>query len=298
MGFDLREKSVPVIDFATCTGCGRCVQVCGDQVLELEDGKPKAGDGVFLGCIGCGQCVAACSTGSIRVSGRGMTPDDRIELAPNFHRATADQFEALLKARRSIRKFTKDEIDRATIDRILEMTSAAPMGIPPSEVGVVVLLGPGRVQAFAEDACAEFGRMARFLNPVVLGLMRPFLGKEGHKAMRGFVRPLLQMLIWKRAVGEDWFTYDAPAAMLFHSGPTADPADCPIAATYAMLAAESLGLGTCLLGTTAALDRSKRFKKKYGIPPQNKIGLALVLGHPVLKFRYGVQRRLASVAFA
>ena len=53
-----------------------------------------------------------------------------------------------------------------------------------------------------------------------------------------------------------------------------------------------------MLGTTAVLNRSKPFKKKYAIPPQNKIGLALVLGHPVVKFRYGVQRRLASVAFA
>jgi nitroreductase len=75
-------------------------------------------------------------------------------------------------------------------------------------------------------------------------------------------------------------------------------ADCHIAATYAMLAAESLGLGSCMLGTTEALGRVKSFKSKYGIPPKNKIGLGLALGYSAETFQRGVRRRLASVAFA
>lgn len=184
MGFDLHEKGVPTINFATCTGCGCCVEICGDRVFVLEDGKPRPGDGAFMGCIACGQCVAVCPTASITVSGRGMTPDDCVELAPAFHRATADQLEALLRARRSIRRFTKEPIDRATLDRIIEMTSTSPMGIPPSEVGIIVLHGADRVQAFAEDACQVFGRLARFFHPVVLALMRPRLGREGYETMR------------------------------------------------------------------------------------------------------------------
>ena len=92
--------------------------------------------------------------------------------------------------------------------------------------------------------------------------------------------------------------YNAPAALLFHYGPMGGPGECHIATTYAMLAAESLGLGSCMLGTTEALNQSKPFKSKYGIPPKNKIGLALVLGYPAVTFRRGVRRRLASVAFA
>jgi hypothetical protein len=53
-----------------------------------------------------------------------------------------------------------------------------------------------------------------------------------------------------------------------------------------------------MLGTTVGLNHAKPFKVKYGIPPKNKIGLALVLGHPAEKFRNGVRRRLASVKFA
>ena len=42
--------------------------------------------------------------------------------------------------------------------------------------------------------------------------------------------------------------YDAPLAIYFYGSPYCDPADPIIAATYAMIAAEALGLGTCMLG--------------------------------------------------
>lgn len=298
MGLDLLEKGVPMVDPSVCTGCGLCVQICPDNVLSLHDGKPQAGEGDFLGCIACGHCMAVCPTGAITVTGRGMTPDDAFELPPRSQCATSEQLDALLATRRSIRHFEKRDVDRQTIDRILEMTSLAPMGIPPNDVEAIVFHGAQRVQAFAADACDAFGRMAWFFSPVMLTLMRPFIGRENHRAMRDFVKPLLKILLDKRREGLDCFTYDAPAALLFHHGPMADQADGHIAATYAMLAAESLGLGSCLLGTTVGLNNAKSFKAKYGIPPKNKIGLGLVLGYPAKKFHNGIHRRLASINFA
>lgn len=298
MGFDLREKGVPTVDDTTCTGCGQCVEACPDEVLAFVDAKVTPGPGLFLGCIACGHCVAACPTGSITVTGRGMTAGDAFDLPPASQRATAAQLDALLSARRSIRRFERREIDRATIDRIIEMTATAPMGIPPSDVGVVVFHGAGRVQAFAADACEAFQGMGWFFSTPMLAVMRPFLGRENYQAMREFVKPLLKTLVDERKKGVDSFTYNAPAALLFHHGRMADGADCSIAAIYAMLAAESLGLGSCMLGTTVGLNNAKPFKAKYGIPARNKIGVALVLGYPAEKFRRGVRRRLASVKFA
>ena len=186
----MREKGVPTVNRATCTACGLCVKICPDGVLVIENGKPKAGAGWFTGCIACGHCIAACPTGSIAVSGRGMAPNDAFELPPASQRATADQLDALLSARRSIRRFAKREVDRATLDRILAMTSTAPMGIPPSDVGVVAFQGTDRVQAFAADACDAFGRLAWFFSPLMLAVMRPFLGKENYLAMRAAVLEL------------------------------------------------------------------------------------------------------------
>jgi len=43
-------------------------------------------------------------------------------------------------------------------------------------------------------------------------------------------------------------------------------ADAHISATYAMLAAESLGLGSCMIGSASPfLVRSKQLLQKYGL---------------------------------
>lgn len=298
MGLDFTEKGVPAVNRETCTGCGLCVDTCPDKVLELDEGKAKAGKGEFLGCIACGHCMAVCPTESIAVTGRGMTADDRIDLPAHEQLATAEQLETLFVSRRSIRRFKDEEIDRATIDKILEMTATAPMGIPPSDVGMIVFHGHERVRALTADACDSFERMARAFNPIALTFMRLFAGREQHRLMRDFVKPLLETIVADHQRGEDTFTYDAPAALIFHGPGSGELADCTIAATYAMLAAESLGLGSCMLGTTEAFNHDKALKAKYGFPADHKVGLGLVIGHPSVKFHSAVRRRLGSVHFA
>jgi len=293
MGYTFHEHGVPIVNAATCTACGLCVRICADEVLSLKDGKVQAGPGQFFGCIACGHCMAVCPTGSIAVSGRDLTPEDRIELPTPDREATPDQLEALTTVRRSVRRFQAQEVPRELLDRIIQITSTAPMGIPPSDVGVVVFPTRRSVQVFTAEACDSFAKMGRFLNPVMLALMRPFIGKIQYEGFRDFIRPLLKMLPEMLKQGRDLFTYDAPAALLFHG----DPGDAMIAATYAMLAAESLGLGSCMLGTTVALTQNKPLKAKYGIPATDKIGVALVLGYPDVKFQHAIRRRLASVRF-
>jgi nitroreductase/NAD-dependent dihydropyrimidine dehydrogenase PreA subunit len=297
MGFDFHEAGQPAIDAVTCTGCGQCVKICPDEVLTLKGGKAQPGKGIFLGCIACGQCVAACPTESITVTGRGMAANDRIPLPPPEARADGDSLEALMTARRSVRKFKEQEIPRDVLERIVRMASTAPMGIPPHEVGVVAFDDRRKVRQFSADCCASFERMGKFLSPLMLALMRPFIGRAQYGVFRDFIRPLLKYLPEMRRQGRDSFTYDAPAALLFHCGPMADQADCAIVATYAMLAAESLGLGSCMLGTTAALTQDKKTKENLGIPRENKVGVALVVGYPAVTFRGAVRRRLAEVRF-
>jgi ferredoxin len=297
MGYGLGTLGQPVIDENTCIGCGQCEKICPDEILTVENGKARPGRGIFMGCIACGHCVAVCPQGCIRVTGRGMAADDRIDLPPAAAKAGADPLEALMVARRSVRRFKPQEVPREQLERIVSMASTAPMGLPPSDVGVVVLPTPRHVQEFSADACASFEKMAKMFNPVVLGLMRPLVGKVRYETFRDFIRPLMKMLPAKRREGRDLFTYDAPAALVFHYGPMSDVGDAQIVCTYAMLAAESLGLGNCMLGTSVALSNNKRFKAKYGIPAENKVGVTLIVGHPASTFRHAIRRRLGWVKY-
>lgn len=99
---------------------------------------------------------------------------------------------------------------------------------------------------------------------------------------------------WKE--GRDELLYGAPCAMLFHHSPYADPADSTIAATYAMLAAHSLGLGSCMIGMVSPMmQRDKQLMDKYQIPKGNKLGIVLIMGYPQFPYQHTIRRKLASI---
>lgn len=239
-----------------------------------------------------------CPTESIAVNGRNMSPKDILDLPPKSARATAEQLESLLLPRRSMRKYKEKEVDREIVDRIIQIASTAPMGIPPSEVGILVLHGRDKVKEFSSDVMATIERTMKFVNPITMTLFRPFMKKATYEGFKEFVLPIGELMVKESRSGGDFVLYGAPVALLFHCSPYADPADCYIAATYAMIAAESLGLGTCMIGIVAPfLVRDKKLMAKYRIPRNNKPSIALILGYPVISYKHGVRRRFASVSY-
>ena len=292
------QPAVPSINRETCTVCGMCARVCKGETIDMVDGEIRIDFNSTFGCLGCGQCMMACPTGSMTVTGRDISPDDLLDLPPLAQTAGSEQLQALLLARRSVREYSQREVEKETVDKVLEIASTAPMGIPPSDVGVLALHGRDKVQEFAEDIVGLYGGVRKFANPIVAALMRPFVGKEMIEAFKTLIIPLANCLIEKRAEGVDWLFFDAPVALVFHASPYADSADSIIAATYAMIAAESLGLGSCMNGCVApALQRSKKVMAKYDIPERNRVGIALALGYPNLEYRWAVRRRFASVSY-
>ncbi len=89
--------------------------------------------------------------------------------------------------------------------------------------------------------------MQWFVSKRFLRIMKPFLSKSNNELFERFVRPLFQIYIGGMKKGEDLVTYNAPLAMYFYGSSYCDPTDSLIAATYAMITGESLGLGTCML---------------------------------------------------
>lgn len=103
---------------------------------------------------------------------------------------------------------------------------------------------------------------------------------------RYFIRPLAQTYVAGHRRGEDVLFYDAPVVLVFHHSPYAEAADATIACTYAMLAAESLGLGTTMIGGAAPiLQRNKPLCRRLGIPAGNQPSIALIAGYPAVHFR-------------
>ncbi|HET6418937.1 MAG TPA: nitroreductase family protein [Geobacteraceae bacterium] len=291
-----REAGKVEVDGQNCIRCGKCVDLCTIDVLKMTDGGVTVEDDNPFGCVSCGHCMMVCPNGCITVTGRGASPEDLVPLPPPEERATADALAALMQSRRSIRRFSDREVDKSDIARVVEMAASAPMGIPPWDAGCVTVLGREKVRELAAEIIKGYEGFLKIFRPWLLSMMRPFTKKATYEQFRYFIRPLAELYAGSYRKGRDVLFYDAPAVMIFHHSPYAQVVDVTIACTYAMLAAESLGLGTTIIGgAPPILQRNKALCKKLGIPSGNTPTIALILGHPDVQFRRAIRRRFSSV---
>jgi nitroreductase/NAD-dependent dihydropyrimidine dehydrogenase PreA subunit len=295
------ESANILIDKNKCNGCGLCVEVCKDFSLELKDKKASLSDQSVFGCIGCGHCMMVCPREAIQIDGRTTSFSELEDIPSEESKANYLNLLALLKSRRSIREFKDKPVEDEKINLILEAAQAAPMGLPPSDVHVVVLRNKTKVRAFANDFCNYLNQMKWLVSDFTLSIMRPFWGNTNDAMFRNFIRPLFDVYINGMKKGDNWVTYDAPLAMYFYGSPYADPADPIIAATYAMLAGESLGLGSCMLGGVHPLiqngKKAKQFREKYGIKYPSREGLIVIFGYSKIKYHKTIRRTFANIHF-
>ncbi|HWR39306.1 MAG TPA: nitroreductase family protein [Patescibacteria group bacterium] len=292
-----REEARVTIDHARCRQCGLCVAVCG-MTLTMQEGRVRVTAGQGFGCIGCGQCMAVCPEGCINVEGRTLTPQDVWPLSPAQAQASYESLRALMVARRGVRKYKEQNVEPATVEQILAAAAMAPMGLPPSDVSVMVLENREKVEQFSDDFVEYIKRKRWLFSAPAVGLLRPFIGRETAEMMTDFVRPFMDLAIEGKKRGEDFVLYGAPLAMLFQASPYSDPADPHIAATYAMLAAEALGLGTCMIGTVApVLKHAGALKAKYSVRPDMRQGLMVLFGYPAISYSRGIRRTFARIDY-
>ena len=286
------------IDYERCDACGLCVAVCKGAPLYMQEGMVQIDQQNLFGCIACGACVAVCPQDCIQVRGRDLSPEDMFPLPAGYAQASYETLTALFLKRRSVRNFNDKAVSRESIQAILDAVTTAPMGLPPTEVEVLVLENQAAVQRFSADVIAYFKKIKWLFSDLVLVLLRPFMAKETAAMVRDFLAVAIHGILEKNIQGEDWLTYDAPCALYFYTSRYADPADPIIAATYAMLAAEALGLGSCMLGTIPyCFQYSRKLRKTYQIPNKSQQGLMLILGYPAVSYQRGIHRRLGQIRF-
>lgn len=288
---------MPTINSDTCTNCGLCADNCVQQLFARMPAGVAVRSARAGACVQCGQCMAVCPTEAVQVAGFDYA--DFAPLSTDHLDDTA--LAGFLSARRSIRHYRPDPIPRAVLERLLELAATAPMGLPPSAVEVTVLTDPNALRRFAPASFAQMDKLKKILRTPLLGALvhRAFDAETMRILEEKFMPLLADSERALREEGRDIVTWNAPCVLIFHaaSAGLCNQENIVIAMTYAMLAAESLGLGSCMNGIIQhLLDRDRALRAQVGLPARCRVFGALLLGYPAAHlFQRSIPRRFHAV---
>lgn len=294
-----KENSNISIDYDICNVCGKCIEVCKDNSLVIENNKLRQSDNPVFGCVGCGHCMAICPEGAINITGRSISNKDLFEISKSI--INYKQLQDLFDNRRSIREYVDKCVEKDKIEYILKAAQSAPMGIPPSDVNVLVLDKKEKVRDFSTDFVKYLRKQKWMSSNFILRILKPFIGEINFQMFKNFVKPLISVYSNALENNIDMVLYDAPLALYFYGTEYSDPADPIIAATYAMLAAESLGLGNCMIGAVHPFlqngKSAQQFRNKWGIRHKSREGIILIAGYSAVEYKKGIKRSFANIDY-
>lgn len=267
------------VDKARCTRCGTCASDCPSLIISLDTGYPEIPAEREVKCIRCQHCLAVCPTGGISILGKN--PAVSMQIKGRF--PDPDKMEALIKGRRSVRRYVDENLPPDLIQRLLDVTSHAPTGCNSHQVFFSVV-----------DDRAVMSKIRNEVLEIIETRSRAEQLPPDLKFFEDFVT------LWREKKIDAIFR-GAPH-MLITSAPTsvATPEqDCIIALTQFELFAQSLGLGTlwCGLATWAFTDIAPKIKSRLGIPADHQIGYVMLFGKPAVTYHRAVQHAPAGIHF-
>ncbi len=228
-------------------------------------------------CIHCLHCLTVCPTGAVSID--GFTADDCLEM--NDILPDADKMEALIRGRRSVRKYQDENIEPAVMERLLQVAWQAPTGVNARGVLFTVV-----------DDREVMNRLRIAVMDRLIELIRSNSLPESLGFFRGFAK------LWQDK-GIDTLFRGAPH-LIITSAPKDSPCpeqDCIIALSYFELFAQSLGLGTVWNGLAKITfnDLMPDLAAEIGVPDDHKLGYVMVFGKPAVEYQRTVPLRPAAV---
>jgi nitroreductase/NAD-dependent dihydropyrimidine dehydrogenase PreA subunit len=279
------------INKAACTQCRLCVEICPCHIFGVNDQKE-----VYVIheresiCQICGQCMAVCKEEAIRID--GLSYEKNFPDLPETYVGYQD-FVDLLSTRRSVRKFQNKAVPDDIMNQILDSIAFAPFGAMPEKMHITVVNNRAKIEESLPYFVEFLNNMVRWMeNPITSFLIKSRSKKETFNTVKNHLYPILKMESYSKEYG-DRITGNAPALLLFHAekGAEEHTDNALIYATYAMLAAQSLGLGTTMMGILPpAINTAKALKKIFMIPKNHETVISLILGYPKYHYHKAIKR--------
>jgi len=297
-----REVTI-VVDPDKCTGCGFCLAVCPSDTLSIIDGIA-----VVTGeqSLSCGHCMAVCPTDAIEVKAldNGMTSFETFSLDKKwlkFGDFPTTDLARLIASRRSCRNFKNNPVEPGLLRDLIKLATFAPSGTNSQEWTFTCLSSRKRVLDFGITIKDFFQNLNKKAEKFYL---RKGLKIVGIKALDTYYREYYASV--KDAMDEmenqgiDRLFHGATACIMIGSG---SQASCPkedamLAAGNILLAAHTMGLGSCLIGfAVEAMKADNSLQEKIDIPKAEKIHAVIALGYPNETYRRITGRKKPIIRF-
>jgi len=287
----------PVIDRASCTRCGACIDICPDRILVADtSGRPEI-DAEH--CMLCGHCAALCPEEAITVpalvDSLSLTSFNERAAGPGPAAITPAELVSLMRRRRSCRRFTADPVATEMLSDLVKIGTTAPSGTNSQGWGFVILPRRADVARLGQETAEFYRRLNKMAaNPWYRLVSRLFAGGALNRYYHRYYQTIEVALREWREEGIDRLFHGAPAAIIV-TGDTA--ASCPaedalLASQNILLAAESLGLGTCLIGfVVEAARRDRSIGRLLELAANERIHAVIACGHPAFQFRRPAGRK-------
>lgn len=172
-------------------------------------------------------------------------------------------------ARRSVRSYSDEPVNEESIREMIKAGSHAPTGMNTQPLRFAVITNKVKMK--------EYSDIAKHMFVEDLRMRMEGATPEHNEKMEGYINML--------ANPDFHLFYDAPVLILVFAAPiTFTPTeDGSLAAENMMLAARSMGLGSCWIGFAKPLGHNPKVMAELGITMDHQIIAPLVFGHPKKK---------------
>lgn len=297
------HDNLVTIDHELCTGCGLCTTVCPSRSIALVGNKARM---ITHDSISCGHCEAICPTRAIRVE----CLDDSMGTFATFQADKGwmppGQFDThglvrLMASQRSCRNYSDEPISRDMLEDLVKIGISAPSGTNSQRWAFTVIPTHKGMQAFALHVAGFYRSLNKMAANPVLRTALKLVGKgELDDYYRNYYQKVHDGLVEWEKTGKDRLFHGATAAIIVSSRPGAScPAEDALLATQnILLAAHSMGLGTCLIGfAVVAMQKDPKIKKAAGIPSEESVHAVIALGYPLETYRVVTRRKPVTIRY-